>query len=59
MKDFKQQAEMLASMFALAGLISGGKTKDVPVDVAVQLGKELVECFYSDGIAALKPKVKK
>ena len=60
-KEFKQQAELLASMFALAGMLSGGKAKDVSIDTAKQLGKDLVDSFYSDdtGIAALKPRAKK
>lgn len=61
MNDFRKQAELLASMFALAGMLSGGKAKDISVDTAKQLGKDLVDSFYADdtGIAALKPKVKK
>lgn len=59
--EFNKQAEMLASMFALAGLLSNGKSEDIAVAIAKKLGKELVSKFDDDesGIAALKPKAKK
>ena len=58
MTEFRKQAELLASMFAMAGLLSGGRSEDLSIETAKQLGKDLVDSFYSDesGIAALKPK---
>lgn len=61
-KDFKQQAEMLAAMFAMAGMLSNGKSNDLDVNVAKRLGQELVDSFLDEddtGIAAIKPKAKK
>lgn len=58
MTEFKKQAELLASMFALTGLLSAGWSEDGAIEKAKRLGKDLVDSFYSDesGIASLKPK---
>ena len=60
-KDFKQQAEMLAAMFAMQGYIAQGMRDELIPQASRLMAKDLMAAFEEDasGIAAIKPKAKK
>lgn len=53
--EFKQEAHMLAAMFAMNGLVQSGMRLDEIPDAAHQLASDLM-AKYEGGIVALKPK---
>ena len=60
-KDFKQQAELLAAMFAMQGYIAQGMRDEHVPEASRLMAKSFMAKFDNDesGIAALKPRNKK
>jgi hypothetical protein len=54
--DFRKQAHMLVSMFAMNGLIQAGMRLDEVPDAAHKIADQLMEKYEDAGIVALKPK---
>lgn len=53
--DFKQQAHMLAAMFAMNGFIASGMRQDSVADAAYAAADDLMAKYEHGIVAALKP----
>jgi len=56
--EFRKQAHMLASMFAMNGLLQRGMREDEVADAAYKAADDLI-AKYDEGIVALKKRGKK